>query len=273
MKELQQLVLAKQFLTEAEEHLLREDDYGNGQAVSLAQDSVELLMRAAARHHSVPLKPKDGFSGIVEALAVAPAKGIPALPQQARLEDLNKSRINFKHYGTAPSAADARRLVGYATIFAEEACDRYFELSWSGLSLADAIRSDEIRQRVKRAEQALHDRDLREAVIEAADAVHDVERQLSSLLPRAQWRGEFDNNRGTVDYLNALRLVSLAALVNVDLVALLRFQQIGVQVVRTAGGRRHVNFSKTTADSEESATFAVAFARDFALAVQAKLRL
>ena len=52
---MQQLVLVKQLAQEAERQLARKDDFGNGLAVSLSQDAVELLLREILRskwsHH------------------------------------------------------------------------------------------------------------------------------------------------------------------------------------------------------------------------------
>jgi hypothetical protein len=42
---MQELVLVKGFAVEAERQLERGDDFGNGLAVSLAQDAAELLLR------------------------------------------------------------------------------------------------------------------------------------------------------------------------------------------------------------------------------------
>ncbi|MEO8152798.1 MAG: hypothetical protein ABI605_07000 [Rhizobacter sp.] len=56
--EVQQLSLAKQFADDADRQLSRRDDYGNGQAVSVTQDAVELIARAACRHRGVTITDK-----------------------------------------------------------------------------------------------------------------------------------------------------------------------------------------------------------------------
>jgi hypothetical protein len=46
--EAMQLVLVKQFADEADRMLTRETAFGDGQAISMMQDAVELLIRAVA---------------------------------------------------------------------------------------------------------------------------------------------------------------------------------------------------------------------------------
>lgn len=273
MDEVQQLSLAKQFADDADRQLSRQDDYGNGQAVSLTQDAIELIVRAACRHRQVPnIADKATLDDMIKKLDEAEQQaGRPPTPHVTRIRDVTVTRNAFKHRGIAVTPADAQRLVRYGVDFAEAAVPQFFGLGWASLSLADAIRDEDVRQAVKLAESHLAESRHQEALVEAVAAVKLLERFLERLMPLAVWRAEFDSNRSTTHYLNGLRLVSLAALIQLDLRALLRFQSLGVNVFTSAAGTRQVVNTRGQDATPEEAVFAVVFARDFALSVQARL--
>lgn len=93
------------------------------------------------------------------------------MPHRARLEDLNKARVAFKHSGTSPSKADARRLVGFGLEFLEVATPRLVGIEYAKISLCAAVRNDEIRGLLIGAQAMLAEERWRDAMIEAADAV------------------------------------------------------------------------------------------------------
>jgi hypothetical protein len=273
MVEVQQLSLAKQFVDDAERQLSRRDDYGNGQAVSLAHDAAELIVRTACKHRGVTnLRDNAILKEMVKLLdETEQAAGRPATPHFQRISDIANSRNGFKHRGTSVTEADARRFVRYGIDFAETALPQFFSLQWRELSLADAIRDAAVRSTIKSAEAYLAEERYKEALVEAVVAVQILERGLDKLLPRTQWRGEFDSNRATADYLNGLRLIAFAALVQIDARDLMRFQSVGVTVTASRSGVRQVVFAMGREPTSNEASFGVEFARDFALAVQARL--
>lgn len=272
MDEVQQLSLAKQFADDADRQLSRRDDYGNGQAVSLTQDAVELIVRAACRHRGVTITDKATIADMIRELDAHEQKsGLSPTPHAQRVRDITVSRNGFKHRGIAVTQADAERFVRYGVDFAEVAVPQFFALEWKSLSLADAIRDEAVRSVVKLAESYLAQEQFDEALVESAAAVRILEHVLERLIPVAVWRGEFDANRATADYLNGLRLISLSALVQIDVRDLLRFRSLGVNVHTSASGQRQVTRTRVLHAEPEHALFAVEFARSFALAVQTRL--
>lgn len=269
---IQELVLVKEFADEAERQLEREDDFGNGLAVSVAQDSVELLMRIVVRERGLAIEPRAGLDRLVAAIDKAATGDDERVPHVARIEDLNKARVSFKHAGTAPSRPNALRLVRFAVEFLEVACPRFFGVEYRSISIVHQVRSDETRRFLVEAERLLTAGEYRDAMIEAADAVRVVESQLGSLFPsmsRANVTG--DNNPGLINYMNGLRLISLGALVGYDPRALMRFRALAPHVSRSMSGQRFVTFSGPPDYTVEHASFAVGFAIDFSLAVQKRL--
>lgn len=270
---MQELVLVKAFAAEAEHQLERDDDFGNGLAVSLAQDAVELILRIVVRERPIAVEQRAGLDKLITAIDRAAQKDDDKVPHMARIEDLNKARVGFKHAGTAPSRQDAVRLVRFGAEFLEVAFPRFFSIEYRAVSMAHQIRRDEVQKRILEAERLLAEGMFHDAVVEAADAVSVVEQTLGNLLPpvsKANVLG--DNDPAMVNYMNGLRLVALAGLVGYDPRALMRFRALAPTVLRgTAGSRQVLLKGPPSQYTSEHADFAVKFATDFALAVQKKL--
>ena len=263
-----QLILVRQLATEADRQLSRDDAFGHGLGVSLMQDAVELLIRIVVRLRGIEVGPRATWEQMADAISKAAVDDDGKVPHRARLEDLNKARVAFKHSGTAPSKADATRLVGFGLEFLEVAVPRLVGIEYSKISLSAAVRNDEIRGLLIQAESMLGEERWRDAMIEAADAVKCSEGALHTLLPKASSiSGMRDERGGLPEYLDRLRLLSVGALVNIDPVQLLLFQAIVPLVSRATNGQRHVMFTRMH-DSPEEAARAVEFATHFALAVE-----
>lgn len=272
--ESQQLVLVKQLAEEAERQLAREDDFGNGLAVSLTQDAIELLIRIAVRTFDVDVPARATMDQMAD--AIGKSDEARAVPHRARIEEVNKARVGFKHSGTAPGRADAMRLVRFGVEFLEVACPRFFGIEYRDLSLAHSIRSEEVRALLLAAEKYQSEGQYREAMIEAAYAVRAVEAKLERLMPSppAPVRSAGDNEpalRSLQQYLRGLRLLSLAALAGFDARALVGFQSMAPNVSMSAAGERSTILHGPVTYSEEQVTFAVKFAVAFAAAVQSRI--
>jgi hypothetical protein len=126
---------------EAERSLSRRTSIGHGLAVSVGQDAVELFLRAVMKERHAPgQKMADEFIKAMDYIDAA-ADGVEQLkvPFRGKLIELNKARVNFKHYGLSPERSDAERLVGYVSQFFDEATPRFFGTSFEDISLADTL--------------------------------------------------------------------------------------------------------------------------------------
>ncbi|WP_325099427.1 hypothetical protein [Burkholderia contaminans] len=135
--ELNQLVLCKQLYNEAEGFLSRKESVAYGLAVSVAQDAVELFLRAVIKQlPSNGQKPPEEFIKRMDYIDMA-ASGRDAsrVPFRARMSELNKARVNFKHYGLVPNEVDAARLLGYAAQFFETGTPQFFQCEFANISL------------------------------------------------------------------------------------------------------------------------------------------
>src|SRR5579859_4636461 len=126
--ELNQLVLCKKLYNEAEAFLSRKESVASGLAISIAQDSVELFLRAVIKQlPSNGQKPPEEFVKCMDYIDASAAERADArVPFRARMAELNKARVNFKHYGLIPSESDTARLLGYAEQFFEAATPQFF---------------------------------------------------------------------------------------------------------------------------------------------------
>lgn len=269
----QELVMVKTFALEAEHQLERDDDFGNGLAVSLAQDGVELLLRVVVRERAIAVEPRAGLDKLIAAIDKAAISDAEKVPHVARIEDLNKARVAFKHAGIAPGRSDATRLVRFGFEFLETSFPRYFALEYRSISLAHQVRSEEIQRLLLEAERLMTDADHGGAMVKAAEAVSHLDGKLSNLFPPTSRANVFgDNNPGILNYMNGLRLMALAGLIGYDPRALMRFRGLAPSVLRGVTGSSQIIFNGPPSQyTAEHAAFAVGFAIDFALAVQKRL--
>jgi len=231
------------------------------------QDAVELLIRIAVRTRGIEVPARATWEQMADAISKAAADENGKVPHRARLEDLNKARVAFKHSGTSPSRADAQRLVRFGLEFLEAAAPRLVGIEYEQISLIAAVQNDEVRELLMEAEGHLKAARWQDAMVEAADAFGRSEATLHTLLPAASSiSGMRDEYRGLAPYLDRLRLLAVGALVNIDPVELLVFQAIVPSVSRSTSGKRYVRITRMHA-SEEEAKGAVDFAVQFALAV------
>jgi hypothetical protein len=225
------------------------------------------------RERSIAVEQRAGLDKLVAAIDKAASGEDGKVPHLARIEDLNKARVGFKHAGTAPARVDAERLVRFGVEFLEVAFPRFFAVEYRLVSVAYQVRAAEVRGHLLEAERCLREGAFYDAIVEAADAVSGVEQVLGNVLPpvsRANIVG--DNDPGVINYLNGLRLISLAGLVGYDPRALMRFRGLAPTVLRGVGGSRQVLLNGPPNQYRaEHADFAIKFATDFALAVQKRL--
>jgi soluble cytochrome b562 len=172
VKDIRQVFLAKQIYQESERLIERSSVAMIGLAICTAQDAVELFLRSVIKEHDIAIRDQDGFTVLLDAIDKAAASDQMKVPFRAKVLELNKARVAFKHYGLAPELAASRRLVAYASDFFAEACQRFFGFDFAELSLVDEVQNDVVRSALKRAEQAIEQGELREAQCATAEAVH-----------------------------------------------------------------------------------------------------
>lgn len=287
--ELHQVVLCRALYAEAETYLSRNDGVHVGLAVSIAQDAVELFLRAVMKDRPVPgQKIPDEFIKCMDYIdAAANQDENKHVPFRAKLIELNKARVNFKHYGLVPDKGDSRRLLGYVQDFFDVAAERFFDVRFSDLSVSDLVKSKAVRDRLKQAERGLRDDELESAFGYSAEAVDVATRELVGLISKrwSRWPPSFSTRFGDATerlvrdlegYVDGVASESermsimLALAVNIN--DLVRFESIVPIVLRMAAGNYQWQRMQSASDLTVSdAMFAVDFATKFALAVQGRV--
>lgn len=161
-----QLFLVKRLYVEATSCAERGDEFSSGLAISLLQDAVELYVWALIKHQNIVVKEQSGFVANLEALQ----KAGHSMPGHAKLLELNKLRVSFKHYGILPAAKEASKYQLYVADCLRDAMSVHFQIQFESVSLVDLVATTEIRELLRAAEIEIEAKAYREAVIELAKA-------------------------------------------------------------------------------------------------------
>ena len=134
-----------------------------GIAISHFQDSVELFLRVLCSKRSVlPNTNNFGFMKMLEALR----DNLESFDHYLSLEELNKARVAFKHYGVLPAPEMANRFQYQTRDYLRHASEKYFELDFYAISRVSLIQNKEIRERLTQVVSIL---DQSEDILERAD--------------------------------------------------------------------------------------------------------
>ena len=216
-----QLLLVKRLFIEAEAYVDRADPVSAGLSISLLQDATELYVWTLIKEQNIAVKDQAGFVSNLDSVQKA---GYP-MPFTARLLELNRARVNFKHYGNLPAPAEARKHSGYAEDSLREAMKNHFAVDFDDLTLVDLVSDLATRQHLRAAEVHLKSKAYSDAAGELAIAKHHAFEALGQYIPRVD-QGLADADRllnqlsgGTgvtifsylAEYLDLLRESSLAA--------------------------------------------------------------
>jgi hypothetical protein len=95
-----QLLLCKRLMAEGVSFAKRTDSVSSGMAISLFEDAVEMFIWAQVKERGIQVKETSSFTANIEALQ----KTGVSVSYTAKLFELNKARVGFKHYGNLPAA-------------------------------------------------------------------------------------------------------------------------------------------------------------------------
>jgi hypothetical protein len=222
-----QLLIVKRLFLEAQPYVDRLDPISAGIAVSLYQDAVELYVWTLIKERGIAIKDQASFVSNIESLQKA---GV-SLPNAARLLELNKARVGFKHYGNLPASAEAKKHQTYVEDFLRQAMSEHFKANFDDLSLADLIADEAIREELHSAEAKVVSEKYREAVEHLARAKALTFAKLERYLPVVDARlRESDKLLNAIpgvrraqafsylaEYLRALREATLVALLQLPI--------------------------------------------------------
>jgi len=136
----------------------------NGFSLLGFQDAIESFLHLAADHLSAEVKRQD-FDGYYEAVSSSMPGGEP-LGYKKSLTDLNKARVNLKHYANLPDQSTIERHRATTLAFFADATPRLFDVSFDLISLSHLIKDEKVRQHVENAQEAWRTGDTRTAMRE-----------------------------------------------------------------------------------------------------------
>jgi hypothetical protein len=217
-----QLLLVKRLFIASGEHVAHADPISAGMAISLLQDAVELYLWTLIKDRNIVVKDQSGFVANLEALQRA---GL-GMPSTAKLQELNRARVGFKHYGNLPAPSEAEKHRIYAEDALRQAMLDHFAVKFDGLSLVDLVADAAIRDLLKNAEAHINASSLMEAagsLAQARSLVFGLTRQYlpmvdAHLRDADRALGQVGSGHGInvfaylAEYLNILREAALAAM-------------------------------------------------------------
>lgn len=274
-----QLQLAKYLYDTARAFATRNNPMPCGLGVSLAQDAIELLAWTIVKEKKVPIKDKDAFNHLLDKIENATAISFPC---KASMLELNAARVKFKHYGNLPLPGDATRLVQYAGECLREGMRIYFSIAFDSLSLADMITDLSIRERIKEAERHFEEGNFTQCISKCAEADLLISKPLDVLLPKVDRFGLreigrlLDGNQSraleslfeyTAKYMEGLRAVALAGLVNLEGRDYFKYKKLIPSAHQLMNGALEVSHKRSTYTQEE-ALFCLKYVTEVGLRTQ-----
>lgn len=223
-----QLLLSKRIYLEGYEYSERGDSVSSGIATSLFQDAVEMFIWTLIKARGVPVKENSQFTNNIDAISKAGIE-LAFIPQ---LHELNKARVNFKHYGNLPAPDEARKFHSYVRSFLVDSFATHFEVNFEEISLVDLVVFEDVKERLRQGKQLADSGKYENSIYELAIAkellfsrfnkfIPDVSNHLSQVdrafdldVPAARDIRAFEY---ITSYLKILRQASLAALIRLPL--------------------------------------------------------
>ncbi|UCJ16025.1 hypothetical protein K5Q02_19745 [Pseudomonas sp. MM211] len=187
MKE--QLLLAKRLFLIGSGYAEKDDPVSAGISISLFQDSIEIFIWSLLKSLDAEAKEQTAFTSFFDLVknAKGNTKGL-SLPFKAKILELNKSRINFKHYGNLPDISEAKKFKAYTEEFLTISFYEFYSIELTSLSLADLIPYSNIRAKIKNAESLLESNELEQATAEISMAKAMLFEKISNYLPKPDRR-------------------------------------------------------------------------------------
>jgi len=117
-------------------------------------DAIELCLQLASEYLDVG-KAQPSFMEYWDLLSQKlPGVG---LTQRESIRRLNKARVGLKHYGILPSKLDIEAFRASVTNFFEENTPTVFKIEFSDISLIDLVQCEDIKNKLKEAENMLRE--------------------------------------------------------------------------------------------------------------------
>ncbi|WP_439886626.1 hypothetical protein ACSX1C_13975 [Pseudomonas sp. MBLB4123] len=185
----EQLLLAKRLFLIGSGYAEKNDPVSAGVSISLFQDSIEIFIWSLLKNLAAEANDKTPFTAFFDLVKNAKGnKNNSPLPFKAKILELNKARVNFKHYGNLPDISEAKKFKAYTEEFLTISFYEFYSIEFSALSLAELIPCPHIRAQIKSAEAMLESKEYEQAMAQLSIAKAMLFEKISDYLPKPDRR-------------------------------------------------------------------------------------
>jgi hypothetical protein len=182
------LICAKYILRRGVETLRRGGPFSSGLAVLHFQDSAEMLLRVIAEHLDCSIKENAAFNQIMDAIDSA---GEKKLTHRSALNQINRARVNFKHFGLEPKEEDSTKFREDLEVFFPITISSFLDIEFESVSMTSLVQHRRTENFLNKAEKLIVDGSYEEAIRDVAIAFA-VFRSHHNTEEREKLRGSFD---------------------------------------------------------------------------------
>lgn len=181
----EQLLLAKRLFLIGAGYAEKDDPVSAGVSISLFQDSIEIFVWSLLKTLDAEANDKTPFTTFFDLVKNSKGnKSNSQLPFKAKILELNKARVNFKHYGNLPDISEAKKFKAYTEEFLTISFYEFYSIDFSSLSLAELVSYPHIRAQIKMAEAMLESKDYGQALAQLSIAKAMLFEKIADYLPK-----------------------------------------------------------------------------------------
>jgi len=140
-------------------------------ATNLLQDAVELFLVNISRILDSPLQPNIPFQKYFDEID---KKLSTPLPYQNQLIDLNKMRVNAKHYSIQPPREKCEEMLFIVKNFFNEVSKLIVGEEFYNVSLMVLIENEKVQQYLKNAEEELKGKKYEKCLVECRKVIYEL---------------------------------------------------------------------------------------------------
>jgi hypothetical protein len=159
------LVCAKYIFLQGKETLEKGTPYASGLALLAFQDSLEMVLRIIIEELQLPSSEKAAFHTLVEEIE----KKVK-ITHKTALMQINKARVNFKHYGLEPNKKDVDKFENDLEVFFTNILNDALHIDFAKISLAKLIKHQRACNFLMKAENYLQSGDYKKSIESSAIA-------------------------------------------------------------------------------------------------------
>jgi len=133
-----------------------------GSGVILIQDAVELFLLALCEYSNAKVKDSTNLGGLIQALEFETQQQVILKTQ---IININKQRVNIKHFGFLPNIDDCRDFLTNAKTFFQENSEIFLKRRFDSITLIDLVKDEAVKKLLEGAKECLKKGEYKECQI------------------------------------------------------------------------------------------------------------